>query len=193
MAYNLNEFSTSCRFCLEAKFKTSLITSFHVHLYYKLTGEILIDHGSFPITICHFCNREFHRFNDFREKLIEKQRRLHESLEQNKNSIEVVSMAENVPTYNDDEETESNVSDSTLRQNEVDEETLKVLKKENPRNAIRMKNIICNKDRHRARNIKIMKPKSSKDKILVANCKVVQLDKKLKNVYDEEFRNKKNN
>lgn len=121
MTESIEDFQTSCRFCLQTKFKTILITQFHILSYKEFTGEDLDDNEQLPMTICLVCNREMRKFQEYRTNLAENQRKLQEMLRKDENLIEIDSMAELVPeTYNNDDDVRSLSTESTISQNEIE-------------------------------------------------------------------------
>lgn len=121
MTESIEDFRTSCRFCLQTKFKTILLTQFHILSYKEFTGEELDENEQLPMTICLVCNREMRKFQEYRTNLVENQRKLQEMLRKDENLIEIDSMAEIVPeTFNNDDDVRSLSTESTISQNEVE-------------------------------------------------------------------------
>lgn len=121
MAESIEDYRTSCRFCLQTKFKTILLTQFHILSYKELTGDELDENEQLPMTICLICNREMRKFQEYRTNLVENQRKLKEMLRKDENLIEIDSMAEIVPeTFNNDDDVMSLSTESTISQNEIE-------------------------------------------------------------------------
>jgi hypothetical protein len=121
MTESIEDYRTSCRFCLQIKFKTILLTQFHILSYKELTGEELDENEQLPMTICLVCNHEMRKFQEYRTNLVENQRKLQEMLRKDENLIEIDSMAEIVPeTFNNDEDLTSLSTESTISQNEIE-------------------------------------------------------------------------
>lgn len=190
MTENLSEFAAACRFCLETKFKTILLSNFHIMCFEKLTGELLTDHHSLPMTICMMCNREISRFYDFRERLKEKQEKLKDLLQKSENLVEIDSMAEKVPTNDDDDL--SNFSDSTISQCEVDEEIMNGIEEKPIKNPSKRKKSFKKLDPSKREVIRKSSPiivrQSSKDKrLIVVNDK--GKSKRLKGIFENTICN----
>lgn len=189
MAESIEDYRTCCRFCLQTKFKTILLTQFHILSYKELTGDELGENEQLPMTICLICNREMRKFQEYRTNLVENQRKLKEMLRRDENLIEIDSMAEIVPeTFNNDDDVKSLSTESTISQNEieilddpesfsseVEQSNLELLPSESKFQQIDLRNIeihkvipkVINKSSQNEQMISKLSQKSTKKKIII--------------------------